>query len=143
MRVNASCTTSSASSFERRMERAFRRRASSYRSTRTANASGSLFESRRTSSSEEVARVPLEKRVTSCIIPESPIGGTFYNYPVQGSGFSPLTAPAHYQSILMSVLAYNDIVPKTVIEYDREPYEVLSSHVFRMQMSMPVNQTKL
>ena len=43
----------------------------------------------------------------------------------------------------MSVLAYNDIVPKTVIEYDREPYEVLSSHVFRMQMRKPVNQTKL
>ena len=43
----------------------------------------------------------------------------------------------------MSVLAYNEIVPKTVIEYDGEPYEVLSSHVFRMQMRKPVNQTKL
>jgi len=43
----------------------------------------------------------------------------------------------------MSVLAYNEIVPKTVIEYDGEPYEVLSSHVFRMQMRKPVNQTRL
>ena len=43
----------------------------------------------------------------------------------------------------MSILAYNEIVPKTVIEYDGEPYEVLSSHVFRMQMRKPVNQTKL
>ena len=43
----------------------------------------------------------------------------------------------------MSVLAYNEIVPKTVIEYENAPYEVLSSHVFRMQMRKPVNQTKL
>jgi len=43
----------------------------------------------------------------------------------------------------MSVLAYNDIVPKKVIEYENAPYEVLSSHVFRMQMRKPVNQTKL
>ena len=43
----------------------------------------------------------------------------------------------------MAVLSYNEIVPKTVIEYNNEPYEVLSSHVFRMQMRKPVNQTKL
>ncbi|HVW71826.1 MAG TPA: elongation factor P [Candidatus Paceibacterota bacterium] len=43
----------------------------------------------------------------------------------------------------MAVLAYNEIVPKTVIEYENAPYEVLSSHVFRMQMRKPVNQTKL
>ncbi len=43
----------------------------------------------------------------------------------------------------MSVLSYNDIVPKKVIEYENAPYEVLSSHVFRMQMRKPVNQTKL
>ena len=43
----------------------------------------------------------------------------------------------------MSVLAYNEIIPKTVIEYNGEPYEVLASHVFRMQMRKPVNQTKL
>ncbi len=43
----------------------------------------------------------------------------------------------------MAVLSYNEIVPKTVIEYENAPYEVLSSHVFRMQMRKPVNQTKL
>lgn len=43
----------------------------------------------------------------------------------------------------MSVLAYNDIVAKKVIVMDGAPYEVLSSHVFRMQQRKPVNQTKL
>ncbi len=43
----------------------------------------------------------------------------------------------------MAVLSYNEILPKTIINYNNEPYEVLSSHVFRMQMRKPVNQTKL
>lgn len=43
----------------------------------------------------------------------------------------------------MSVLSYSEVVPKKVIVVDKEPYEVLSSHVFRMQMRKPVNQTKL
>ena len=43
----------------------------------------------------------------------------------------------------MAVLSYNEILPKSVIEYNDEPYEVLSSHIFRMQMRKPVNQTKL
>lgn len=43
----------------------------------------------------------------------------------------------------MSVLSYNDVLPKCVIEYNGEPYEVLSSHIFRMQMRKPVNQTRL
>lgn len=43
----------------------------------------------------------------------------------------------------MAVLSYNEIVPKVIIEYENAPYEVLSSHVFRMQMRKPVNQTKL
>lgn len=43
----------------------------------------------------------------------------------------------------MAVLSYNEILPKTVIEYEGAPYEVLSSHIFRMQMRKPVNQTKL
>jgi elongation factor P len=43
----------------------------------------------------------------------------------------------------MAILSYNEIVPKKVIDYNNEPYEVLSSHVFRMQMRKPVNQTKL
>jgi elongation factor P len=43
----------------------------------------------------------------------------------------------------MAVLAYNEILPKTIINYNGEAYEVLSSHIFRMQMRKPVNQTKL
>lgn len=43
----------------------------------------------------------------------------------------------------MSVLSYNEIVPKKVITMDGQPFEVLSSHVFRMQQRKPVNQTKL
>jgi elongation factor P len=43
----------------------------------------------------------------------------------------------------MAVLSYNEIVAKTIINYNGEPYEVLSSHVFRMQQRKPVNQTKL
>src|SRR3989344_6755093 len=43
----------------------------------------------------------------------------------------------------MAVLSYNEILPKTIINYSNEPYEVLSSHIFRMQMRKPVNQTKL
>lgn len=43
----------------------------------------------------------------------------------------------------MAILSYNDITQKKVIVYNGEPYEVLSSHVFRMQQRKPVNQTKL
>lgn len=43
----------------------------------------------------------------------------------------------------MAVLSYNEILPKKVIDYNSEPYEVLSSHIFRMQQRKPVNQTKL
>ncbi|MFZ1987849.1 MAG: hypothetical protein WAV21_02335 [Minisyncoccia bacterium] len=43
----------------------------------------------------------------------------------------------------MAILSYNEILPKSVIVYNGEPYEVLSSHVFRMQQRKPVNQTKL
>lgn len=43
----------------------------------------------------------------------------------------------------MAMLDYNEIKEKRVIEIDGEPYEVLSSHVFRMQQRKPVNQTKL
>ena len=43
----------------------------------------------------------------------------------------------------MAVLAYSEVVPKKIILHENEPYEVLSSHVFRMQMRKPVNQTKL
>ncbi len=43
----------------------------------------------------------------------------------------------------MPILSYNEIVQKKVIEYNGEPYKVLSSHVFRMQQRKPVNQTKL
>ncbi len=43
----------------------------------------------------------------------------------------------------MLILSYNNITAKKIIEFNNEPYEVLSSHVFRMQMRKPVNQTKL
>ena len=43
----------------------------------------------------------------------------------------------------MAILSYNEILPKTIINYNGEPYEVLSSHIFRMQQRKPVNQTKL
>ena len=43
----------------------------------------------------------------------------------------------------MATLSYNEILPKCIITYTNEPYEVLSSHIFRMQMRKPVNQTRL
>ncbi|MFZ2500594.1 MAG: elongation factor P [Minisyncoccia bacterium] len=43
----------------------------------------------------------------------------------------------------MAVLSYNEILPKKIINYNNEPYEVLSAHIFRMQQRKPVNQTKL
>src|SRR3989344_561478 len=41
------------------------------------------------------------------------------------------------------MLAYNEIVQRKYIVMDGEPYEVISSHVFRKQQRKPVNQTKL
>ncbi|MEK7531913.1 MAG: elongation factor P [Patescibacteria group bacterium] len=43
----------------------------------------------------------------------------------------------------MAILQYNEITIKKIIEFDGDPYEVLESHVFRMQKRKPVNQTKL
>lgn len=43
----------------------------------------------------------------------------------------------------MAILSYNEIIPKKIIEYNGEPYLVLSSWVFRKQQRKPVNQTKL
>ncbi len=43
----------------------------------------------------------------------------------------------------MAILAYNEILPKTVIVMNDEPFLVLSAHVFRKQMRKPVNQTKI
>jgi elongation factor P len=43
----------------------------------------------------------------------------------------------------MSMLEYNEILPKKVILLDGQPYEVLDAHVFRKQQRKPVNQTKL
>ncbi len=43
----------------------------------------------------------------------------------------------------MAILEYNEITVKKYIVFEGEPYEVLSSHVFRKQMRKPVNQTKL
>jgi len=41
------------------------------------------------------------------------------------------------------MLEYNEVVERKYILMDKEPYEVLSSHVFRKQMRKPVNATKL
>lgn len=43
----------------------------------------------------------------------------------------------------MSVLSYNEILPKKYIIVDNEPYIVVESHVFRKQQRKPVNQTKI
>lgn len=43
----------------------------------------------------------------------------------------------------MSVLSYNEILPKKVIIFNNEPYVVISSHVFRKQQRKPVNVTKM
>ncbi len=43
----------------------------------------------------------------------------------------------------MAILSYNEITQKKIIVFNGEPYKVLSSRVFRMQMRKPVNQTKL
>jgi len=41
------------------------------------------------------------------------------------------------------MLEYNEIVERKYIVLDGQPYEVLSSHVFRKQQRKPVNATKL
>ncbi len=46
-------------------------------------------------------------------------------------------------NLLSIMLQYNEITEKKFIELDGEPYEVLSSHVFRKQQRKPVNATKL
>lgn len=43
----------------------------------------------------------------------------------------------------MATLEYNQIKERKCIVMDGEPYEVLTSHVFRKQQRKPVNQTKL
>lgn len=43
----------------------------------------------------------------------------------------------------MAVLSYNEILPKKIIIWNGEPYEVAAAHVFRKQQRKPVNQTKL
>jgi len=43
----------------------------------------------------------------------------------------------------MAMLEYNEIKERKNIIFENEPYEVLTSHVFRKQQRKPVNQTKL
>jgi elongation factor P len=43
----------------------------------------------------------------------------------------------------MSLLEYNEITEKKYIVLDGQPFEVISSHVFRKQQRKPVNATKL
>ncbi len=43
----------------------------------------------------------------------------------------------------MAILAYNEVTQRKFIDYEGEPFEVLTSWVFRKQQRKPVNQTKL
>lgn len=43
----------------------------------------------------------------------------------------------------MSLLEYNEITEKKYIVHEGQPFEVISSHVFRKQQRKPVNATKL
>ena len=43
----------------------------------------------------------------------------------------------------MSILEYNEITERKFVVMDGQPYEVISSHVFRKQQRKPVNATKL
>jgi elongation factor P len=43
----------------------------------------------------------------------------------------------------MSLLEYNEVTEKKFIVMDGQPYEVITSHVFRKQQRKPVNATKL
>lgn len=43
----------------------------------------------------------------------------------------------------MAILAYNEVTQRKFISYEGEPFEVLSSWIFRKQMRKPVNQTKI
>lgn len=43
----------------------------------------------------------------------------------------------------MALLEYNEVRERKIILWEGEPYEVLSSHVFRKQQRKPVNATKL
>lgn len=47
------------------------------------------------------------------------------------------------QTSKMSTLEYNQITERKYIVLDGDPYEVISSHVFRKQQRKPVNATKL
>ena len=43
----------------------------------------------------------------------------------------------------MSILEYNEILARTFIVLDGEPFEVIDAHIFRMQQAKPQNKTKL
>ena len=43
----------------------------------------------------------------------------------------------------MSLLEYNEVTEKKFIVLDGQPYEVITSHVFRKQQRKPVNAVKL
>lgn len=43
----------------------------------------------------------------------------------------------------MAMLEYNEVVERKYIVLDGQPYEVITSHVFRKQQRKPVNATKL
>ncbi|MDE1874679.1 MAG: elongation factor P [Patescibacteria group bacterium] len=43
----------------------------------------------------------------------------------------------------MSLLEYNEVTPRKYIIHEKEPYEVIDAHIFRMQQRKPQNKTKI
>lgn len=56
---------------------------------------------------------------------------------------SRLFPPPGLQSTPMAMLEYNEVREKKIILWEGQPYEVISSHVFRKQQRKPVNATKI
>ena len=48
-----------------------------------------------------------------------------------------------YNPLHMAMLEYSEIKERKIIVWEGQPYEVISSHVFRKQQRKPVNATKL
>ncbi|MDB5189002.1 MAG: efp, elongation factor elongation factor [Candidatus Nomurabacteria bacterium] len=60
-----------------------------------------------------------------------------------GGFFIGQLSPIRLQSRPMAMLEYNEIRERKIILWEGEPYEVITSHVFRKQQRKPVNATKI
>lgn len=90
--------------------------------------------------------VNLETKRRECIslkarnfLLEISLSGVSHTY----QGFSRSTFPSFFNQSLMSMLEYNEVREHKIILWEGQPYEVISSHVFRKQQRKPVNATKL